>query len=181
MPAYENELSIAFIGGAIWRRPSDSWRSAKSIHVIDITIRGLAGAWHDHRGGPGRSALAWCRVCAFAVKPQNMKDAVGVSRVSGCKDDTQVSVAAGIRATSLAGWPDLRRAVRAPGALPNTPALVGAGVTSLSLDGVSEADRALAVLLLESVEAVGVGGGRRRAGWRDDCPWAAPGVCIPVS
>ena len=65
-----------------------------------------------------------------------------------------VSVAAGIRADTLAGWlgtPEqpFRRLVRC---MPNTPALVGAGMTGLAaLDGVGQEDRELAASLLASV------------------------------
>ncbi|KAG0929207.1 hypothetical protein G6F31_017435 [Rhizopus arrhizus] len=86
-----------------------------------------------------------------------MKDVVASTR-QWLQDDTLVvSVAAGIRADTLAGWlgsPDapFKRLVRC---MPNTPALVGAGITGLAaLDGVSEADRELAATLLASVGQV---------------------------
>ena len=160
----KNELSIAFIGGGNMAAALASGLAGKvcpaeSIHVIDINKDSHA-AW----GGRGMTtavapdeALARCRVWVFAVKPQNMKDVVASAR-QWLQDDTLVvSVAAGIRADTLAGWlgsPDapFKRLVRC---MPNTPALVGAGVTGLAaLDGVSEADRALAASLLESVGQV---------------------------
>ena len=98
-------------------------------------------------------ALARCRVWVFAVKPQNMKDVVASTR--WLRPDTLVvSVAAGIRADTLAGWlgtPEqpFRRLVRC---MPNTPPLVGAGMTGLAaLDGVGQEDRELAASLLASV------------------------------
>jgi pyrroline-5-carboxylate reductase len=160
----KNELSIAFIGGGNMAAALASGLAGKvcpaeSIHVIDINKDSHA-AWRG-RGmttavAPDE-ALARCRVWVFAVKPQNMKDVVASAR-QWLQDDTLVvSVAAGIRADTLAGWlgsPDapFKRLVRC---MPNTPALVGAGVTGLAaLDGVSEADRALAASLLESVGQV---------------------------
>ncbi|MNX83219.1 Pyrroline-5-carboxylate reductase [compost metagenome] len=160
----KNELSIAFIGGGNMAAALASGLAGKvcpaeSIHVIDINKDSHA-AWQG-RGmttavAPDE-ALARCRVWVFAVKPQNMKDVVASAR-QWLQDDTLVvSVAAGIRADTLAGWlgsPDapFKRLVRC---MPNTPALVGAGVTGLAaLDGVSEADRALAASLLESVGQV---------------------------
>jgi len=160
----KNELSIAFIGGGNMAAALASGLAGKvcpaeSIHVIDINKDSHA-AWQA-RGmttavAPD-DALARCRVWVFAVKPQNMKDVVASAR-QWLQDDTLVvSVAAGIRADTLAGWlgtsdAPFKRLVRC---MPNTPALVGAGVTGLAaLDGVSEADRALAASLLESVGQV---------------------------
>ena len=83
----------------------------------------MAGARHDHRHRRRRT-LARCRVWAFAVKPQNMKDVVASTRQWLRPDTLVVSVAAGIRADTLAGWlgtPEqpFRRLVRC---MPNTPA-----------------------------------------------------------
>jgi pyrroline-5-carboxylate reductase len=157
----KNELSIAFIGGGNMAAALASGLAGKvcpagNIHVIDINQDGHA-AWQA-RGMTTATApdeaLARCRVWVFAVKPQNMKDVVASTR-QWLQDDTLVvSVAAGIRADTLAGWlgsPDapFKRLVRC---MPNTPALVGAGITGLAaLDGVSEADRELAATLLASV------------------------------
>ena len=160
----KNELSIAFIGGGNMAAALASGLAGKvcpagNIHVIDINQEGHA-AWQA-RGMTTATApdeaLARCRVWVFAVKPQNMKDVVASTR-QWLQDDTLVvSVAAGIRADTLAGWlgsPDapFKRLVRC---MPNTPALVGAGITGLAaLDGVSEADRELAATLLASVGQV---------------------------
>jgi len=160
----KNELSIAFIGGGNMAAALASGLAGKvcpagNIHVIDINQDGHA-AWQA-RGMTTATApdeaLARCRVWVFAVKPQNMKDVVASTR-QWLQDDTLVvSVAAGIRADTLAGWlgsPDapFKRLVRC---MPNTPALVGAGITGLAaLDGVSEADRELAATLLASVGQV---------------------------
>ena len=160
----KNELSIAFIGGgnmaaALAAGLAGKVCAAGDIHVIDINHDAHA-AWQA-RGmttatAPGE-ALARCRVWVFAVKPQNMKDVVASTR-PWLQDDTLViSVAAGIRADTLAAWlgtpqAPLGRLVRC---MPNTPALVGAGMTGLAaLDGVSQADRDLAARLLSSVGEV---------------------------
>ncbi|MFY3135861.1 pyrroline-5-carboxylate reductase [Achromobacter xylosoxidans] len=160
----KNELSIAFIGGGNMAAALASGLAGKvcpagSIHVIDINqdshavwqARGMTTATLPDE------ALARCRVWVFAVKPQNMKDVVASTR-QWLRDDTLViSVAAGIRADTLAGWlgtPEApwRRLVRC---MPNTPALVGAGITGLAaLDGVGQADRELAASMLASVGEV---------------------------
>lgn len=76
----------------------------------------------------------------WAVKPQTFKDAALASQpfVSG---SLHLSVAAGITSDSIATWLQTQRIVRA---MPNTPALVGLGMTGLfARDGASPADRAL--------------------------------------
>jgi pyrroline-5-carboxylate reductase len=76
----------------------------------------------------------------WAVKPQTFKEAALASQpsVSGA---LHLSVAAGITTDSIAAWLQTQRIVRA---MPNTPALVGLGMTGLfARGGVSTADRAL--------------------------------------
>ncbi|MGE8685928.1 MAG: pyrroline-5-carboxylate reductase [Achromobacter sp.] len=160
----KNELSIAFIGGGNMAAALASGLAGKvcaagNIHVIDINQDAHA-AWKT-RGMTTATApdeaLARCRVWVFAVKPQNMKDVVASTRQWLREDTLVVSVAAGIRADTLAAWlgtPEapFNRLVRC---MPNTPALVGAGMTGLAaLDGVGEADRELAARLLSSVGSV---------------------------
>jgi pyrroline-5-carboxylate reductase len=76
----------------------------------------------------------------WAVKPQTFKDAAlaGQPRLSGA---LHLSVAAGITSDSIASWLQTQRIVRA---MPNTPALVGLGMTGLfARKGASTADRIL--------------------------------------
>ncbi|ADP16636.1 pyrroline-5-carboxylate reductase [Achromobacter xylosoxidans A8] len=160
----KNELSIAFIGGGNMAAALASGLAGKvcaagNIHVIDINQDAHA-AWQARgmtTATAPSEALAGCRVWVFAVKPQNMKDVVASTRQWLREDTLVVSVAAGIRADTLAGWlgtPEapFKRLVRC---MPNTPALVGAGITGLAaLDGVDAADRDLAAQLLSSVGEV---------------------------
>ncbi len=76
----------------------------------------------------------------WAVKPQTFKDAAGATRpfVTGA---LHLSVAAGITSESIATWLGTQRIVRA---MPNTPALVGLGMTGLmARAAVSTGDKAL--------------------------------------
>ena len=76
----------------------------------------------------------------WAVKPQTFKDAAAATRafVGGA---LHLSVAAGITSESIAAWLGSERIVRA---MPNTPALVGLGMTGLmARAAVSADDRAL--------------------------------------
>jgi pyrroline-5-carboxylate reductase len=86
-------------------------------------------------------ALAHAQLVVWAVKPQTFREAA-----LACAPYTQgalhLSVAAGIRSDSMATWLGTDRIVRA---MPNTPALVGQGMTGLfARDAASAADRSLA-------------------------------------
>jgi pyrroline-5-carboxylate reductase len=71
--------------------------------------------------------LAGCGLVVWAVKPQTFKDAAAQARPH-LGDALHLSVAAGIRSDSIAGWLGSERIVRS---MPNTPALVGKGMTAL--------------------------------------------------
>lgn len=95
------------------------------------------------------SALA-CDVLLLAVKPQQMKDAV--APLAGKLDKQMVlSIAAGLRVADIARWLRHARVVRA---MPNTPALIGCGMTGLYADpSVDAAGRAQAEKILAAVGA----------------------------
>lgn len=76
----------------------------------------------------------------WAVKPQTFKDAA-LAAGPHLDGALHLSVAAGITSESMATWLGTQRIVRA---MPNTPALVGLGMTGLfARDGASADDRAL--------------------------------------
>jgi pyrroline-5-carboxylate reductase len=86
---------------------------------------------------PG-AALAQAALVVWAVKPQTFKEAALQTRphTTGA---LHLSVAAGIRSDSIARWLGTERVVRA---MPNTPALVGKGMTALfARAAVSAAER----------------------------------------
>jgi pyrroline-5-carboxylate reductase len=72
-------------------------------------------------------ALARCRVIVWAVKPQSFSEAAQPVR-GQAPGALHLSVAAGIPSGSIARWLGTERVVRA---MPNTPALVGQGMTGL--------------------------------------------------
>lgn len=87
--------------------------------------------------GPG-AHLASAALVVWAVKPQTFKDAALHARFH-TKNALHLSVAAGIRSDSIAHWLGTERVVRS---MPNTPALVGKGMTALFARGaVAAADR----------------------------------------
>jgi pyrroline-5-carboxylate reductase len=63
----------------------------------------------------------------WAVKPQTFKDAA-TQAASHTAQALHLSVAAGIRSDSIAAWLGTQRIVRS---MPNTPALIGKGMTAL--------------------------------------------------
>lgn len=87
----------------------------------------------------------------LAVKPQHMREAAGV--LAPCVADPLVlSIAAGIRVGDLVRWLGGRK--RVVRAMPNTPALVHAGITGLYASAdVGAEDRAIAEKLLATVGA----------------------------
>jgi pyrroline-5-carboxylate reductase len=72
-------------------------------------------------------ALAGAGLVVWAVKPQTFKEAAGQARAH-VGQALHLSVAAGIRSDSIASWLGSERIVRS---MPNTPALVGKGMTAL--------------------------------------------------
>jgi pyrroline-5-carboxylate reductase len=82
------------------------------------------------------NALQRADMIIWAVKPQMFKEAA----VPVCPYTTgalHVSVAAGIRSESIAQWVKSERVIRT---MPNTPALIGKGITALFARGAVSAD-----------------------------------------
>ena len=91
--------------------------------------------------------LANSDLVVWAVKPQVFKDAA-LPVASFTQNSLHLSVAAGIRSDSIACWLHTNRVVRS---MPNTPALVGQGMTGLfARDGVSAQDKKLVEHVLKS-------------------------------
>jgi len=83
-------------------------------------------------------ALAQAGLVVWAVKPQTFKEAAAQAKAH-VQQALHLSVAAGIRSDSIAQWLGTERIVRS---MPNTPALVGKGMTALyARAAVSEEDK----------------------------------------
>lgn len=126
---------IAFVGGgnmasAIIGGLLRQGLAASEIEVVEpfapARERLLAqyGVTAQAQAGP---ALARADLLVWAVKPQTFKEAALQAR-SHCATALHLSVAAGIRSDSIAAWLGTERVVRA---MPNTPALIGKGMTAL--------------------------------------------------
>ena len=95
---------------------------------------------------PGPS-LADAAMVVWAVKPQTFKDAALQARFH-TKAALHLSVAAGIRSSSIAHWLGTERVVRS---MPNTPALVGQGITALfARSAVTAADKSAVQRVIET-------------------------------
>jgi pyrroline-5-carboxylate reductase len=95
------------------------------------------------------ASLAGCTAIVLAVKPQQMHAAVAALKphVGGA---LVISIAAGVQSTSIMGW--LGREVPIVRCMPNTPALIGQGITGLCANAaVSPSQRLLADSLLAAV------------------------------
>ncbi len=129
------DTTIAFIGGgnmasAIIGGLRQQGLPASHIEIVEPwaeareRLQQQFGITAQEAPGP---ALARCDVVVWAVKPQTFRDAAAQARPH-VQHALHLSVAAGIRSDSIAQWLGSERIVRA---MPNTPALVGKGMTGL--------------------------------------------------
>ena len=153
-------MRIAFVGGGNMARAIIGGLLAKQAATSDellviepdasARLRLLAEFGVKAVEAPGPE-LAAAHAVILAVKPQNMREAAGpVGAAAG--DALFITIAAGIRIADLSRWLGGRR--RVVRAMPNTPAMVHAGISGLHAPpGVDESDRALADRLLGAVGA----------------------------
>lgn len=131
----------------------------EGLMVLDVSDAVLE-RWHKrglNTAAVASTVLSECEVWVLAVKPQQLH-AVTQTLKPFLKDGTLViSIAAGISVSSLSEWMG-QGACAWPGvirAMPNTPSLVGKGVTGLAASPtVSEAQRTLATRILGGVGEV---------------------------
>ncbi len=153
----QNNVKIAFVGGgnmaqALIGGLADKLTAAANIHVIDVVPEALS-AVAQRFGVTTASAptevLASADVIVLAVKPQQMREVVASVRPY-LKSQLVLSIAAGIRAADLSRWLGGHQAIVRT--MPNTPALVGKGITgAVAMGGVSEAQRQTADAILRAV------------------------------
>ncbi|MEP6790688.1 MAG: pyrroline-5-carboxylate reductase, partial [Ramlibacter sp.] len=140
---------IAFIGGgnmasAIIGGLIRQGLAASQIEVVEPfneardRLKAQFGIAAQEQPGP---ALARAGLVVWAVKPQTFRDAAAQARAH-TGSALHLSVAAGIRSDSIAAWLGTQRVVRS---MPNTPALVGKGMTALFARGDATAQDRLRV------------------------------------
>ena len=142
-------MAGALIGGL-----AGKLTAGKNIHVVDINadaLTKLAGQFGVTTASTIDAAVAASDVIVLAVKPQQMKE-VAKQLQPHIASQLVLSIAAGIRASDLSRWLDGHDAIVRT--MPNTPALVGKGITGLvALAGVSEAQRQAANTIMQAVGA----------------------------
>lgn len=131
-------MASAILGGLIRQGVP-----ASAFEVVEPFAEARERLAHDFgiaataEAGP---ALARCEVLVWAVKPQTFAEAARPVQAHASRA-LHLSVAAGIPSDSIARWLGSERIVRA---MPNTPALVGQGMTGLfARDAVDAQERAL--------------------------------------
>ncbi|WP_018861243.1 MULTISPECIES: pyrroline-5-carboxylate reductase [unclassified Thioalkalivibrio] len=155
----EHRFEVGFVGAgnmgeALLQGLVQSGHDAERIAIADKSaerVRDLQARYPGLQAANPETLAEGSATLVLAVKPQTLPDLAPTLREAVARGQPLViSVAAGITTAQLAGWlGDDTRLVRA---MPNTPALVGAGVTGLFAAPTATAeDRDTANRLLESV------------------------------
>ena len=140
-------MASAIIGGLLqrdWKR--DTLRAVEILPAARQKLEQTFGI----QTFPGISAQAVQADCVvLAIKPQQMREAA-TQLAPLIKNALIITIAAGIRGSDLSRWlGGHQRIVRV---MPNTPALVLAGISGLyAMPGVSAEDRATAASILGAV------------------------------
>jgi pyrroline-5-carboxylate reductase len=158
-PSQLTSVRVAFIGGgnmasAILGGLVQQGMAASAICVVEPVqaVRDqLLQQWGVHAAADAAAAsaqLQQANLVVWAVKPQVFQ-AAAAPVAPGVAQALHLSVAAGIPSASLTQWLNTPRVVRA---MPNTPALIGQGMTGLFANSsVSPEDRQLAEQVMNSV------------------------------
>ena len=152
-------MNITFVGGGNMATALIGGLERRGLASVSFRIveplleqRDKLGARFPHVrtfAAPSTEAISGADVVVLAVKPQHMREAA--TAVAPSLDASQVvlTIAAGIRLDDVARWLDGHtRLVRA---MPNTPALIGKGISgAFAAPGVDAAGRDLAGTILEA-------------------------------
>ena len=150
-------MKIAFIGGgnmasALIAGLAGKFTPGANIHVVDPNpealerLRQAHGVSVAHQIGDDMRSS---EVVVMAVKPQQMSEAAALLQPRLGAGTLVLSIAAGIRGADLSRWLGGHRAVVRT--MPNTPALIGRGITGMvAMDGVSEAQKAAADAIMKA-------------------------------
>ena len=155
----QSKLKIAFIGGgnmaqALIGGLAGKLTAATNIHVIDVmpsTLKLLSERFGVTTAQAPTDVLAACDVIVLAVKPQQLREVVSTIKPF-LKSQLVLSIAAGIRAADISRWLGGHQAIVRT--MPNTPALIGQGITgAYAMSGVTELQKQSADALLRAVGA----------------------------
>jgi len=152
-----SDLKIAFIGGGNMAQALIGGLAGKltdgaNIHVIDVvpeTLTQLTERFGVTTATGPSDVVAMSDVIVLAVKPQQLREVASNLRPY-LRSQLVLSIAAGIRAADLSRWLGGYQAIVRT--MPNTPALVGKGVTgAVAMAGVSDTQRQIADAMLRAV------------------------------
>ncbi|HET7199055.1 MAG TPA: pyrroline-5-carboxylate reductase [Burkholderiales bacterium] len=152
-------MKIAFLGGGNMANALVGGLLAKGFERRSISVIEVSPAARERIASHGvrvstapDAAMGEADTLVLAVKPQDLRPALA-SIASHVKHKLVVSIAAGVRLDALSRWlGGHRRLVRC---MPNTPALVGAGIAGLYAPAaVEKADREKAETILRAVGEV---------------------------
>jgi len=162
-----SKAHITFIGGGNMGRALISGLLTNGFEPNQISVveanAVTALKLHTDFGVQGIAALEQItfdfsknNVVVMAIKPQDFnvvaKDLASKLKHTSAPGPLILSIAAGIRLKDMSRWLDRARCVRA---MPNTPALIGKGITGLFADAaVDQFDRALAETICNAVGQV---------------------------
>ncbi|MEO6352257.1 MAG: pyrroline-5-carboxylate reductase [Oxalobacteraceae bacterium] len=150
-------MKISFIGGgnmatALISGLAGKFTASADIHVVDPNPASL-GKLTQQFGVTTSSQIdakvASSDVIVLAVKPQQMRE-VAAHLLPHLTTQLLLSIAAGIRAPDLSRW--LKGHAAIVRCMPNTPALIGQGITGMvAMQGVSAAQRDAANGIMQAV------------------------------
>jgi pyrroline-5-carboxylate reductase len=151
-------MKISFIGGgnmasALIAGLAGKAAQAGDIHVIDPNpdaLDKLRAQYGVRTSAAIDAAVAAADVIVLAVKPQQMREVAASLKPHLAGKPLLLSIAAGIRGADLSRWLDGYGAIVRT--MPNTPALIGMGVTGMvAMAGVSQAQKDAADSILRAV------------------------------
>ena len=140
-------MAAALIGGL-----AGKLTDGKNIHVVDLNPESLEKL--NQRFGVTTAVqiddmFTHCDVIVLAVKPQQIRDVV-IALKPFISSQLVLTIAAGIRSVDLSRWLGGHQAIVR--AMPNTPALIGKGITGVvAMAGVTPEQRAAADAILRAV------------------------------
>jgi pyrroline-5-carboxylate reductase len=151
-------MKITFIGGgnmatALIAGLVGKLTPATNVHVVDPSPEALQRLQSEYRVGTATGIderVAGSEVIVLAVKPQQMRDVAAALAPQLAHQPLLLSIAAGIRSADLARWLGGYAAIVR--CMPNTPALIGMGITGMvATAGVNESQKQAADSILRAV------------------------------
>lgn len=153
-------MKIAFIGGgnmaaALIAGLAGKLTPGANIHVVDPNLEALERLRSQYgvsTAAAADAAVSGAEVIVLAVKPQSMREVATqlAPLIDAARQPLVVSIAAGIRSADLARWLGGYAAIVR--CMPNTPALIGMGITGMvAAAGVSASQKQSADAILRAV------------------------------